>query len=59
MSAVLEEAYELVEKGLLNEEDFQDFVFTNPVRFYTSVNPDFFANTRVAEAAAAVVAKES
>ena len=59
MSAVLEEAYELVEKDLLNEEDFQDFVFTNPVRFYTSVNPDFFANTRVAEAAAAVVAKES
>ncbi len=58
MSAVLEEAYELVEKDLLNEEDFQDFVFTNPVRFYTSVNPDFFANTRVAEAAAAVVAKE-
>jgi hypothetical protein len=59
MSGILEEAYELVEKKLIDPENFRDFVFTNPVRFYTRVNPDFFAGTRVAEAAASVVAEES
>ncbi len=59
MSGILEEAYELVEKKLIDPENFRDFVFTNPVRFYTRVNPDFFAGTRVAETAASVVAEES
>ena len=58
MSGILEEAYELVEKKMIDEESFQDFVFTNPIRFYTSVNPDFFANTRIAGEAARVVAKK-
>jgi len=47
MVGVLPEAYELVEKGLLDEAAFRDFVFGNPVRFYTSGNPDFFRGTRV------------
>jgi len=58
MSGILEEAYELVEKKMIDEESFQDFVFTNPIRFYTSVNPDFFANTRIAGEAARVVAEK-
>jgi hypothetical protein len=58
MSEVLGEAHELVERGLITDADFRDFVFTNPVRFYTAVNPDFFAGTRVEDAAAAVVAAE-
>jgi hypothetical protein len=58
MSGILEEAYGLVEKKLVDEESFRDFVFTNPVRFYTSVNPDFFVGTRVAETAAQVVVEE-
>jgi predicted TIM-barrel fold metal-dependent hydrolase len=58
MSGILEEAYGLVEKKLIDEESFRDFVFTNPVRFYTSVNPDFFVGTRVAETAAQVVVEE-
>jgi hypothetical protein len=41
------EAYELVEKGLISEEDFKDFVFVNPVRFVTATNPDFFKGTRI------------
>lgn len=41
------EAYELVEKGVLSEEDFQDFVFANPVRLVTALNPDFFKGTVV------------
>jgi predicted TIM-barrel fold metal-dependent hydrolase len=58
MTEVLGEAYELVERGLIGDDDFRDFTFTNPVRFYTSVNPDFFAGTRVEAEAAAVVAAE-
>jgi predicted TIM-barrel fold metal-dependent hydrolase len=41
------EAYELVEDGAVTEDDFRDFVFTNPVRAKTDVNPDFFKGTRV------------
>lgn len=55
MSEILEEAYELVEKKALDEAGFRDFVFTNPVRFYTSVNPGFFDGTRVEAEAAALV----
>ena len=51
MAAVLPEAYELVEDGLLSEADFRDFVFENPVRFYAGNNPNFFEGTRCAEAA--------
>jgi hypothetical protein len=59
MSEVLAEAYELVEEGLVSPEDFRDFVFTNPVRFYTSANPDFFRGTRCEAATARVVAGEA
>ena len=37
----------MVEHELITEDDFRDFVFTNPVRFYTEANPSFFAGTRV------------
>ena len=57
MSSILEEAFGLVEKKMIDEESFRDFVFTNPIRFYTSVNPDFFAQTRIADQAAQVVAE--
>ena len=50
MADVLGEAYELVEHGLIDEDAFRDFVFTNPVRFFTDVNPDFFEGTVVADA---------
>lgn len=58
MAGIVEEAYELVEKQLVTEVDFRDFVYVNPVRFYTSVNPDFFAGTRCEAAAARIVAEE-
>jgi hypothetical protein len=41
------EAYELVEKGLMSEEDFRDFVFVNPVKHKVDMNPDFFTGTVV------------
>jgi predicted TIM-barrel fold metal-dependent hydrolase len=43
----LEEAYELVERGILDAESFREFVFTNPLRFYSSLDPDFFAGTEI------------
>jgi hypothetical protein len=51
MTKMVEEAYELVEHGLMAEGDFKDFVFTNPVNFYAGANPEFFDGT-VVEAAA-------
>jgi len=59
MSGILEEAWELIEHGSIDEADFRDFVFANPVRFYTSVNPKFFDGTRVASAAASIVAGDA
>ncbi len=47
ITEVVEEAYELVEEGLLKEEDFRDFTFTNPVTFYAGMNPAFFNGTVV------------
>jgi hypothetical protein len=44
---VVEEAYELVEKGVVTEADLKEFVFTNPVSFYTGLNSEFFKGTVV------------
>jgi predicted TIM-barrel fold metal-dependent hydrolase len=52
MRDVLAEAYQNVERGLMKPGDFRSFVFDNPVRFYTDSNPDFFAETVVADAVA-------
>jgi hypothetical protein len=58
MTHILPEAFEQVEDGHLDERDFRDFVFANPVRFYTRLNPDFFVGTRVEAEARRVVAAE-
>ncbi|HSR55614.1 MAG TPA: amidohydrolase family protein [Alphaproteobacteria bacterium] len=50
MTEVLAEAYELVEKGLLDEDEFRDFVFVNPATLHAGMNPDFFAGTVVEDA---------
>ena len=56
MRAPLPEAYELVEDGLITDDDFRDFVFANAVRLWGTQNPRFFEGTRVAKEAAAVLA---
>ena len=48
ISEVLEEAWELVDHGLLTESDFRDFTFDHVVELYTAGNPDFFEGTTVA-----------
>ena len=57
MSQVLAEAYELVEKDVISEQDFCAFVFRNPVRLYTGMNPEFFAGTAVEDDVARVLAE--
>ena len=51
---VVEEAYELVERELMDERDFRDFTFTNAVDFYAGMDPDFFKGTAVETEAARV-----
>ena len=52
MSEVLEEAHELVEHGMITPDELREFVFTNPVRLHTALNPDFFTGTVVEGAVA-------
>ncbi len=56
MAGVLPEAYELVEDGLLDTDDFRDFTFTNAARFFGGPNPRFFEGTVVESAVAALLA---
>ena len=41
----LVEAYELLEKGILDHNQLHEFVLTNAVRFLTDANPNFFERT--------------
>lgn len=55
MNGVLREAFELVEDGHIDPDQFRAFTFENAVRFYASQDPDFFAGTRVESEAKAVL----
>jgi hypothetical protein len=57
MTDVLAEAYELVDRRQLDEDDFRDFVFGNAVRFWGGANPDFFKGTAIEQQAAAYITK--
>jgi predicted TIM-barrel fold metal-dependent hydrolase len=58
MADVVPEAYELLEKGLLSESDFRDFVFSNAVHLHGDRNPAFFEGTTL-ESAARIELKQS
>jgi len=47
MRECAEEAYELVEHGLIKPEELREFLFVNPVKFWTATNPNFFRGTAV------------
>jgi predicted TIM-barrel fold metal-dependent hydrolase len=55
----LEEAYELVERDILDGGELREFLFTNPLRFYASLNPKFFVGTAIEQEAAATLRQES
>ena len=56
MAEVLEEAWEMVDHGWIDEAAFKEFTFSNPVRFYTATNPGFFKGTVVEAAVDAYLA---
>jgi hypothetical protein len=45
MSETVEEAWELVEEGLLTREDFRDFTFVNSATMWAESDPSFFEGT--------------
>src|SRR5439155_5343781 len=49
---VIPEAFEMVEKGFMSEQDFREFTFTNAARLHTGSNPKFFEGTVVEQAVA-------
>jgi hypothetical protein len=59
MDHVVGEAFELLEDGVMGEEDFRDFMFGNPVRLFTSLNPDFFKGTAIEKEASAFLGAQS
>jgi predicted TIM-barrel fold metal-dependent hydrolase len=58
MTEVLEEAWEMVDHGWIDEVAFKKFTFTNPARFYTDTNPAFFKGTVVEAAVDQLLAGE-
>ncbi len=59
MRDVVPEAFELVEDELISSDDFRDFMFSNPVRFFGEGNPNFFNGTRVEKEARAFLSATS
>jgi hypothetical protein len=57
MNEPVEEAYEMVEKGAMTENDFREFMFLNAVRLHAGVNPTFFEGTVCEKAVAEELAK--
>lgn len=55
---VMPEVWEMVEHGLITEEDVRDFTFANPVRLHGQMNPRFFEGTVLEEAAAKELAAQ-
>ena len=53
---MLLESHHLVDKGILNDADYRDFVFTYPARLHLKANPDFFKGTVVEGATAKLAA---
>ena len=49
---VIPEAYEMVERNWVTEQDFREFTFTNAARLHTRNNPDFFKGTVIEQAVA-------
>lgn len=56
MALVLNEAYELCERGLLDAGQFERFTFANAALLHGSMNPAFFDGTAVEDAVAGVLA---
>ena len=52
ISTVLLESHRLVDKGILSDADYRDFVFTYPAQLHLKANPGFFEHSAIADGAA-------
>lgn len=59
ISEVLLESHQLVDQGLLSDDDYREFVFANPVRLHAEMNPGFFDGTPVEQAAKELLRTEA
>ena len=57
MNEVLGEAYELVERELLDVDEFRRFTFANPALLHAAMNPDFFRGTAIEVAVDSLLAE--
>ncbi|MEZ4334260.1 MAG: amidohydrolase, partial [Myxococcota bacterium] len=55
MNETVEEAWELVEHGLIDAADFREFVFENAATMWAEADPRFFEGTVVEQAVRALV----
>ncbi|MBD2533522.1 amidohydrolase family protein [Nostoc flagelliforme FACHB-838] len=51
ITAVTSNAYSMLERGILSEEDLRHFLSIHPLELYTSLNRDFFKGTAIEKAA--------
>ena len=58
MNEVLEEAHELVDDGVMSDDDFRDFTFVNPVAFWSRGNPRFFEDTVIQDQVADLLSSQ-
>jgi predicted TIM-barrel fold metal-dependent hydrolase len=56
MTEPVEEAFELVEEGIIGEAEFRELMFLNPARLHAGMNPQFFAGSVCAAAVDAALA---
>ena len=56
MTEPVADAYGLVERGLITEQDFREFTFVNPVRLHAGMNPRLFEGTICEKAVAQALA---
>lgn len=59
LTRVLVDAWKMVERGLITEDDFEAFTFRNPVMLHAAMNPDFFKGTAVEGAVAKLLSEKS
>jgi predicted TIM-barrel fold metal-dependent hydrolase len=59
MTRVVEDSYALVEKGVLSEADYRDFMADNPIRLHGRMNPAFWEGTAVEDYARRVLAADT
>ena len=59
LTRVLVDAWKMVDRKLITEDDFEAFTFRNPVMLHASMNPDFFKGTAVESAVAKLLSEKS